>query len=516
MRELAFPTARALLAEHGLLTRVVNPGADHFTQVAYDSKKVAKGALFFCKGDHFKEVYLNEAVSRGAKAYVAERECPEQVTGLIVTNVQKAMALLANAFYDFPGNELFTIGITGTKGKTTTAYFCQAALKEATGNHTALLSTLNTYLGPGVRFKSKLTTPESLDLFGYMRQAVDAGMTHLVMEVSSQSYLRDRVYSLHFDVGIFLNISPDHIGENEHPTFANYLFCKEQLMQNATTCVIDANTDSFAQVYQTAKAAVAPEQIYLFARAGSPVDAPLDLTYQSRVTDLAGSSFRLTATSAKGQALGIAGAYRASIPGDYNVANATAATIAALLAGSSQENVQQAIKNLHVAGRMELLKTNSHGVVYVDYAHDYASVKRLIAFLKHQEGEQRRVTVVLGATGNKGISRRAGFGKALSEEGADLVILTTDDPGYEDPKKIAAEIDSHIDHTRVGTVRYVADRATAIREAIEDAGPADLVVIAGKGSDHYQKVKGQDLPYPGDITVARRVIDQLANSLPSD
>lgn len=510
MSELAFSTAQALLAEHDLLARVVNPGANHFTQVAYDSKQVTTGALFFCKGDHFKAAYLTEAVARGAQAYVAEQAYPAAVTGLIVTNVQRAMALLANAFYDFPGNDLFTIGITGTKGKTTTAYFCQAALKAATADHTALLSTLNTYLGPGVRFKSKLTTPESLDLFGYMRQAVDAGMTHLVMEVSSQSYLRERVYSLHFDVGIFLNISPDHIGENEHPTFANYLFCKEQLLQNATTCVIDANTNDFDQVYQTAKAAVAPEQIYLFAKAGTAVTAPLDLTYQPTKTALDGSHFTVQAKSDKAAQLGIAGAYQASIPGDYNVANATAATIAALLAGAKQATIQAAISHLHVAGRMEMLPTQHHGVVYVDYAHDYASVKRLLAFLKHQEGETRRVTVVLGATGNKGVSRRAGFGKALSEERADRVILTTDDPGYEDPKAIADEIAQHLDPDRVGAVSYIADRAQAIQTAITTAGPDDLVVIAGKGSDHYQKVQGHDHPYPGDITVARQVIQTLA------
>ena len=164
------------------------------------------------------------------------------MNALIVVNVQKAMAILSAAFYNYPQDDLFIIAYTGTKGKTTSSYFTKGILDGADDDRTALFSTIDRVVGPKPqqRFKSNLTTPESLDLFHDMREAVDNGMTHLVMEVSSQAYLRNRVFGLTYDVGFFLNITPDHIGVNEHPNFANYLHCKLQLLANSRKCVINA------------------------------------------------------------------------------------------------------------------------------------------------------------------------------------------------------------------------------------------------------------------------------------
>ncbi|MDN3537674.1 Mur ligase family protein [Limosilactobacillus fermentum] len=324
-------SAISLLTEHGLLVRTENYRQHFFYHVEYNSKLVQSETLFFCKGAAFKEDYLNEAIDRGATAYVAEQSYQNGATALIVTNIQRAMALLSNAFYGFPSNDLFAIGITGTKGKTSTAYFAATALNLGTDDRTALISTLNTSLGKGDVFKSKLTTPESLDLFRYLRQAVDNGMTHLVMEVSSQSYLLDRVYSLHFGIGVFLNISSDHVGQNEHPDFANYLFCKEQLLLNSSVCVLNTQMDHFEEVYQAAKVSTAPDKIYLFGEAGSHPD--LDLAYQIQSTGLAGSNFQLTGVSDRGSALMLDGEYQSSVAGDYNVGNATAAAICAAIGG---------------------------------------------------------------------------------------------------------------------------------------------------------------------------------------
>ena len=205
------------------------------------------------------------------------------------------------------------------------------------------------------------------------------------------------------------------------------------------------------------------------------------------------------------------GEYQSSVAGDYNVGNATAAAICAAIGGVKKKTIQEAFGQVHIAGRMEVIRTQEHGTVYVDYAHDYASVERLLAFLKGQQhqGEPSQITVVLGAPGNKGVSRRPDLGKALAEERVNRVILTTDDPAFEDPQAIAAEIDAHIDHDRVGQVEYVADRREAIETAIQAARAGDLVVLAGKGTDQYQKVAGVDTPYPGDIAVARQVVAHL-------
>ncbi|HBF74039.1 MAG TPA: UDP-N-acetylmuramoyl-L-alanyl-D-glutamate--2,6-diaminopimelate ligase, partial [Lactobacillus sp.] len=177
---------------------------------------------------------------------------------------------------------------------------------------------------PEDRFKSDLTTPESLDLFHDMRHAVDNGMTHLVMEVSSQAYKKNRVYGLKYNVGIFLNISPDHIGENEHPTFADYLHCKEQLLVNAETCVINAETAHLADVYYAAKTTTQPENIYLYAREGAKLEMPLDLdvTFKNTSETLHQSKFQVTAVSEKAKQLAIDGSYELHVPGDFNESNA--------------------------------------------------------------------------------------------------------------------------------------------------------------------------------------------------
>lgn len=501
--------ALTLLKEHNLLVEVVNNQSLTFEKVTYDSRKVSSDTLFFCKGN-FKPEYLVSAVKQGAIAYVAEKSYEQEanITGIIVKNVQEAMALIGAAFYDYPQNELFIIAYTGTKGKTTSAYFAEHILRKSTKNKVALFSTIDRILGnePSQRFKSDLTTPESLDLFHDMRQAVNNGMTHLVMEVSSQAYKRQRVYGLKFDVGIFLNITTDHIGRNEHPNFEDYLFCKEQLLVNSKSIIINGETDYFDDVYYTAKATSQPEDIFVFARKGAKVNAPLDFEYSNELEDLHRSDFSLQAVSDKAKQLELVGKYESSVPGDYNEGNAVSAIIASALGGSSCADAKETLKKVHIPGRMETIKTKNNGTIYVDYAHNYASLKALFSFLRNQT-HAGKVIAVVGCPGDKGISRRPGFGKALNEE-VNHVFLTTDDPGFEDPMKIAQEIDSYINHDRV-EVEYEMDRQKAIEKAIKMSNNDDIVVLAGKGEDPYQKVKGIDVPYPSDVNVAKRIVEEL-------
>lgn len=514
--ELHVAPALALLREHNLLDHVSDLTDFTATDVSYDSRKVKQGTLFFCKGNNFLPKYLTMAKEKGAIAYVAEQEYPEGkgLPAIIVNDEQKSMALLGAAFYGYPQNDLFIIAITGTKGKTTTAYFADHILGHSTNKHVALFSTLDRVLGNASqdRFKSDITTPESLDLYHDMRKAVDNGMTHLVMEVSSQAYKKNRVYGLKYNVGIFLNITPDHIGRNEHPTFADYLHCKEQLMVNSDTCIINAETHHLDDVYYTAKATTQPENIYLFARHGAQISLPddqqLDFEYRNDFEDLHESEFQLTALSDRAKKLNLDHRYTTSMPGDYNEGNAVAAIIASGLAGASAEDDCATLDHVHIRGRMEMVPTKHHGLIYIDYAHNYASTKRLLAFLKRQT-HAGKVTVLLGSTGDKGISRRPGLGKALTEEHPDKVILTTDDPGYEDPMKIAKEIDSHIDHDQVGEVQFIMDRETAIKSAIDNNKNGDIVVLAGKGEDPYQKIDGVDTPYASDSKIAREYVKEI-------
>ncbi|UQS84218.1 UDP-N-acetylmuramoyl-L-alanyl-D-glutamate--2,6-diaminopimelate ligase [Bombilactobacillus thymidiniphilus] len=498
-----------LLKEHQLLKQADIVFDNEITAVTYDSRTVQKDGMFFCKGTNFKEEYLVQAQKNGATTYVSEIAYPniKGMNALIVNDVQKAMALLGAAFYDYPQNKLFVIAFTGTKGKTTSAYFTRGILQNYSNKKTALFSTIDRIVGPKPeqRFKSDLTTPESLDLFRDMRTAVDNGMTHLVMEVSSQAYKRNRVYGLHYDVGFFLNISPDHIGPNEHPDFADYLHCKLQLLVNSKYCVINADTACFEEVYQAAKATTAADNIYLFAKKGKNTDN-VDFVYSSQEATLADSEFSIIAQTVKAQALNVAGLYQLSLIGDFNESNATAAVIGAGLAGAPYELAKTSLANVRIPGRMETLKTQDHGTIYVDYAHNYASMQALLSFLK-KNNPDKKIIVVVGSPGNKGVSRRADFAKVLSEY-ADFAYLTTDDPGFEDPAAICAEIDERIDHQKVA-VQTILDRFQAIAVAIKQSNPDDLVILAGKGRDNYQKVAGEDQPYPDDFNVAKQIVLDL-------
>ncbi|MFD1471721.1 UDP-N-acetylmuramoyl-L-alanyl-D-glutamate--2,6-diaminopimelate ligase [Companilactobacillus mishanensis] len=505
---LKISAAIEILKQHDLLvSNHLNEPDLVVTNISYNSREDQSNGIFFCKGNNFKAEYLQQAVNSGAEIYVAEKEFDRDSNNIIVNNIQKALAILSAAFFGNPENDLFIIAFTGTKGKTTTSYFIHDILQKMYPKKVALFSTIDRIVGPNPEdeFKSDLTTPESLDLFRDMRRAVDNGMTHLVMEVSSQAYKKDRVYGLNFDIGGFLNITPDHIGANEHPTYADYLFCKKQLMINSKVNIINRGTNDFDTVYEAAKQTSDDKDIYLFARDIEKFD-DIDFELSSKETTLSDSIFNLKAVSDKAKNLHVDQDYKLGIVGDFNEINATAAIIASGLVNVPDKDIYDGLKMAHVPGRMEHINTKSHGTIFVDYAHNYASMKALLSFLRN-EYPKSQIKVVVGSPGDKGISRRAGFSKVLTEL-ADSAILTTDDPGFEDPADICKEIDGKIDHSKVST-KIILDRAEAIKEMIDTSSDDDIVVLAAKGDDAYQKTRGKDVPYPTDTVVAKNILKDI-------
>lgn len=467
--------------------------------LSYNSQDITKNTLFFCKGLNFKKDYLVDAVQNGLSIYISEQpyDVPADL-GIIVSDVKKAMAILSMAFYNYPQNKLKVIGFTGTKGKTTAAYFAKSILTNATKGKTAMLSTMCSTLDGKTFFKSKLTTPESLDLYRMMNEAVQNNMTHFVMEVSSQAYKIDRVYQLFYDVGIFLNITPDHISPIEHPTFDDYFYCKRQIIAHSKQIILNRETDYFQLLKETADYFNVPTIVY-----GNQPTTEVDYWYQKKSQD----SLAFTIVAEK-DFLFISGDYQLHLAGDFNKSNALSAVIASSLLGANKKDCQTGINETIVPGRMELLKNKNNAQVYIDYAHNYDSLYHLLSFVK-QDHKNGRVIVVIGSTGNKGISRRKDFGAVLSKF-ADIAILTTDDPADEDPKAICQEIANSI--TTNVTSFITVDRKKAIQQALEMSQPADAVVLAGKGADLYQKIKGEDIPYEGDSNIAKELINQEMTS----
>lgn len=447
-----------------------------FDALSYDSRTVSPSTLFFAKGASFKREFLEKAIEDGLAFYVSEMDYELDIPVILVNDVKQAMSLIAMEFYDHPEQKLKLLAFTGTKGKTTAAYFAYSILSQS--HRPAMLSTMNTTLDGVHFFKSALTTPESLDLFAMMAKAVENGRTHLVMEVSSQAYLVKRVYGLTFDVGVFLNISPDHIGPIEHPTFEDYFYHKRLLMDNSRAVIVNSGMEHFEAVRE--QVITKDHDFY-----GSASD--------NTILESHGFDF---AVSGK-----LAGHYDIQLIGRFNQENALAAGLACLRLGASLEDIRTGIAQTSVPGRMEVLTQKNGAKVFVDYAHNGDSVKKLIdVVLEHQKG---KVILILGATGNKGESRRKDFGLLLNHYPQIDVLLTADDPNREDPVAIATEIQSYM--TRPSQIEV--DREKAIQLAMSmTKNNQDAVIIAGKGADAYQIVNDRREEYAGDLEVAKHYL----------
>ncbi len=515
---LTLRTAARLLSDHGLLREVIHddrwmmqvpddPADDvPFSAITYDTRTVGGGSLLVCKG-RFRPEYLDGLDGRGLAAYVADTDysAATRAPGLIVNDPRKALSLLSAEFYGRPQDELTVIGITGTKGKTTTAYLTQAILNAHSGGRCALFSSVDNCLDGHTYEESDLTTPESLDAFRMMRQAADNGMRYLVMEVSSQAYKVHRVHGLTFDIGAFLNISPDHISPIEHPTFEDYLHCKRQLITNSKTLVLDAACDHHRLLRQDA------------AHAGIPV---VDFSVHGP-DDGRKTAHAITATADGSDPDDFrviirdhdAGTFRLRLPGDCNIANAAAAMAIATAAGVPADSpALRAVETVTVPGRMEVLADpDTRTWAIVDYAHNFASVAALLDFVDSRYGADRPfITLVTGAAGNKAIDRRREIVEAAQHR-IGRFVFTAEDTDTEPYEDICNDMMRHVTDPDVDA-RIVVDRVTALTEAIRDARSnperRDMVLVIGKGHERWIKDRNRHMPYEGDDKVVSRLLSE--------
>lgn len=479
-----------VLEKEGLLADFSCPNElyDHeFTYLTYNSADVQENSFFICKGAGFKEQYLLDALSKGAGAYLAQDRY-EGVTApfVQVKDIRKAMSLVAMLFYGSAWKEMKVVGMTGTKGKTTTTYFVKNILDRFSGKRSGVLSTVEIYTGVEDH-EAHLTTPESIDLQKYFAQCRESDISYLTMEVSSQAYKMDRVYGMDFDVGMFLNVGVDHVGPLEHESEEDYRNCKIQLMKHCKQAVINRNSDHFEEVY-----AVAKEHAESVVTYGT--DERADYWVSEIAKEAVGFSFRVQGKNGYDRVL------RISMAGRFNVENALAAFCAAKCLGVDDSSIEEGLCHSSVKGRMNLFEKDGVTVI-VDYAHNYLSFSKLYESLK-ADYPGRRIVVVVGAPGGKNFHRRREIGQ-LSGQNADYMILTAEDPGFEDPAEIAKDIASYLEP--YGTpYEIIADRKEAVEKAILQAKAGDVVVLAAKGEEVYQKVRGGFEPYESDLAIAQR------------
>ena len=383
------------------------------------------------------------------------------------------------------------VGVTGTKGKTTTSYMIQAITNALAGRPTGLSSSAGRYCG-GPDVDIHLTTPESLDLQWLFAQARDHGLPYMTAEVSSQAYQVERVYGEHFDIGVFLNFSEDHISPKEHASMEEYLQCKLHLLENSSRAVICRETAQFDRVYDTARRCCRETLLVGMDR------DDCDLTV--RQVEKLEHGFRFAVQERGSQTLHH---YHLAMDGDFNIENALAAIGVGRLLGAGHDRMAAALDSLVVPGRMN--RYEGGGVhVLVDCMHNRASSQALLTDLK-RDYPGAPITVVTGIAGGRSPQRIQGMGEMCGKY-ADRIFFTTDNPDFDDPGDIASRLAHAAAQGGPARVTIQLDRTRAVEQAILEAPAGAVIVLAGKGNDAIQRVRGGYVHYDSDPVVAKRAL----------
>ena len=442
--------------------------------IVNDSRKAVPGCLFFCIKGAVKDghEYAAEVVQKGAKVLVTEEpvQVPKDVTVIQTADSRYAMAVIAAAWYGYPAEEMKIIGITGTKGKTTTTYMVKSILESA-GHKVGLIGTIEAIIGEE-HIPANNTTPESLLIQEYFRKMADAGCDCVVMEVSSQGLMLHRTAGFTFEIGIFTNIGVDHIGPAEHKDFEDYAACKGRLFKQCRIGIVNADDPHLDQVLKghtctletfgfSEKADLRAENVHLVSRPGY-----LGVAYETKgLMELP---------------------VEIDIPGKFSVYNSLTAIAICRHFGVSKEDIQKALKKAKVKGRIEMVKVSDDFTLMIDYAHNAMSLESLLTTLR--EYHPKRLVCLFGCGGNRSKDRRFEMAH-VSGRLADFTIITSDNPRFEEPEAILDDIEHGMKETNGAYIKIV-DRKEAIAYALHHGQPGDVIVLAGKGHEDYQEIKG--------------------------
>lgn len=460
----------------GNTAEILDPENVEIRDVINDNRKIGEGSLFICiKGSKFDgHEFAADAAQKGAAAIVVEHEVelPEdcRMAVIRVESTRYAMAFISAAYYDHPASKLKTIGITGTKGKTTTTYLIKSMLENA-GHKVGLIGTIEVIIGDE-HIPANNTTPESITLQEYMAKMVEAGCDCVVMEVSSQGLMLHRTQGFIYDIGIFTNIEPDHIGPDEHKDFDDYLHCKGLLFKQCKVGICNGDDIHTEDILEGHTCEV---ETYGFNE-GVDLRA-INLAYIRKPGEL-GVFFDTD---------GLINMHaEIRTPGKFSVYNALCAIAVARRLGCSATEIAPALKEAKVKGRIEMVKVSDDFTLMIDYAHNAMALKSLLTTLR--DYHPNRLISVFGCGGNRSKLRRFEMGE-VSGKYSDFTIITSDNPRFEEPEDIMNDIETGMKKTD-GKYIKITDRKEAIRYAIEHGEQGDIIVLAGKGHEDYQEIKG--------------------------
>ncbi len=451
--------------------------------IEYDSRKVTPSSLFFClsgakvDGHDFAE----KAYDMGCRAFVVERELPlpTDATQVKVDSARQTLAKVSAAFYDHPADTLTVIGITGTKGKTTTSLLIEGIMLHS-GIKCAYIGSNGINIGDK-HYDTVNTTPESRELHKYFRLMLDKGFTHVVMEVSSQALDRFRVEGIVFDTVIYTNLSPDHISPVEHATFEDYREAKHKLFTKYGAKHMIYNSDDANSAYMCDGVSDDVEMISFSLDKGSDFSAENIRPYRDKTS--LGIDFDVLHN-------GIKTGIRLRTPGLFSVYNALAAIAVCSVYGVSARTSSEALRTVSLRGRSEIVDAIDGITFIIDYAHNELSLTDELTVLRSYS--PNNLICVFGSVGGRTFGRRRELAEVASRL-ADFSIITSDNPDNEDPNNIIEEILSHFDKTKPYVA--IADREAAVRFAVNMAKDGDIVLFAGKGHEDYQLINGIKVPF---------------------
>ncbi|MBQ8681914.1 MAG: UDP-N-acetylmuramoyl-L-alanyl-D-glutamate--2,6-diaminopimelate ligase [Bacilli bacterium] len=462
--------------------------------IAYDSRKVKEGIAFVAmKGFRVDgHDYIDKAIENGTKCIIVENDVKvsDDITVVKLKDTRTDLSKLARTLFGYPDKEMTTIAITGTKGKTTISTMIKKILDDS-GNQAGLIGTM------GVFYKDKFyhtvnTSPESYDVFKYMREMLDNGIKHLVMEVSSQSLKLKRWSNVIFDYAIFTNLSLDHVGDDEHNSFEDYKYCKSLLFKQCKTGIFNLDSEYYLDMVRDVTC-----DIYTF---GKSEEAQYRI---GKVKNVMSGGFVGIEMSVSGKTQKN---FRVSIPGLFTAYNAGAAIAVCDIMGISMDSIAKSLENVSVKGRMESVNISNKFSVLIDYAYQGIAMENVLSTMK--EANPKRIVTVFGCGGNRSRQRRFDCGE-VSGKYSDLSILTADNPRYENNDDIIKDILVGMNKTD-GKYVIISDRKEAIKEAIVKAQDGDVILILGKGHEDYQEIEGVRYPFDERVII-REILDELSN-----
>lgn len=466
------------------------------TNVDSDSRNIKENGMFIAiQGYEVNGTdYIDSAIKNGAKVVMVQEtvdlsklKIPEDITLLVVPDTRVALAMCACNFYDNPSRKFKLVGVTGTKGKTTTTFMIKKIL-EKQGKKVGLVGTIATYIGDKKIEDSSRTTPESIKLQKIFADMVKEKVDVVVMEVSSQSLKLNRVLGCDFDIGVFTNFAHEHISKNEHPDMEDYFNSKLKLFDMCKVAFTNADDIYGAKVARVAKT---PE-ITTYGIDNFCHVLAKDITITNSYVD-----FKVKIDNRNERV-------KTCIPGRFSVYNSLAAICVAMKLGANAEQIKEALVEVRVPGRSELVDNKQELTIMIDYAHTPESLESILQAVKSYT--KGRVISVFGCGGDRDSIKRPLMGE-VSGRVADYTIITSDNPRTEEPDAIITDIEVGIKKTK-GQYTCIVDRTEAIKKAIEMANKMDIIVLAGKGHEPYQEINHEKFPFDERVIV-KEITDNM-------